>query len=130
MPRGKRKVDETFGCKLEKQSSTCLTSRYPSEHVSTSASGSKLLAALEGTTSLLAKPAKRKNKEEPYIGKYESTVALDVPAPKKKRKTKDPDAPVPEKRGAIFKKKCPQNILERVDRIISQRYVSKPSDIL
>jgi hypothetical protein len=28
-----------------------------------------------------------------------------------------------EKRGAIFKKKCPQNILERVDRVMEQRSV-------
>ena len=48
------------------------------------------------------------------------------PKAKRQRKAKDPDAPAdqPEKRGAIFKKKCPKNILERVDRVISQRCVS------
>ncbi|KAG6867275.1 hypothetical protein C0993_005057 [Termitomyces sp. T159_Od127] len=38
------------------------------------------------------------------------------------RKKADPDAPQPEKRGAIFKKSCPQNILERVERVMSQRF--------
>jgi hypothetical protein len=31
------------------------------------------------------------------------------------------DAPLPEKRGAIFKKACPKNILDRVARVMSQR---------
>ncbi|KAF7967067.1 hypothetical protein HWV62_35967 [Athelia sp. TMB] len=47
------------------------------------------------------------------------------PPAKKKKKGKgklDPDAPVPEKRGAIFKKACPKNIMERVDRVMSQRF--------
>lgn len=45
------------------------------------------------------------------------------PPPKKQRKKKvvDPNEPAPEKRGAIFKKACPKNILERVDRVMSQR---------
>ncbi|KAI0792163.1 hypothetical protein C8Q75DRAFT_754676 [Abortiporus biennis] len=37
------------------------------------------------------------------------------------RKKKDPNEPAPEKRLAIFKKQCPKNILERVERVISQR---------
>ncbi|KAI0053364.1 hypothetical protein FA95DRAFT_1579484 [Auriscalpium vulgare] len=57
-------------------------------------------------------------------------AAAHVPAPtptgepraKRKRTTKDPDSPPPEKRGAIFKKACPKNILERVDRVMSQRF--------
>lgn len=43
------------------------------------------------------------------------------PPVKKQRKKKDPNEPAPEKRGAMFKKKCPQNILDRVDRVMSQR---------
>jgi hypothetical protein len=43
------------------------------------------------------------------------------PPLKKSRKKADPNAPQVEKRGAIFKKKCPQNILERVERVMSQR---------
>lgn len=39
---------------------------------------------------------------------------------KSKRPRKDPDA-TPEKRGAIFKKACPKNILDRVARVMSQR---------
>ncbi|KAH7930785.1 hypothetical protein BV22DRAFT_999663 [Leucogyrophana mollusca] len=41
---------------------------------------------------------------------------------KKQRKKKVTSEPQPEKRGAMFKKKCPQNILERVDRVMSQRF--------
>ncbi|KAG1794729.1 hypothetical protein EV424DRAFT_1600681 [Suillus variegatus] len=44
------------------------------------------------------------------------------PPVKKQRKKKDPNEPAPEKRGAMFKKKCPQNILDRVDRVMSQRF--------
>lgn len=54
--------------------------------------------------------------------------------PKKKQRTKkkiaDPDAPAPEKRGAIFKKACPKNILDRVDRVMSQRYYASPCPFL
>ncbi|CDO72916.1 hypothetical protein BN946_scf185002.g101 [Trametes cinnabarina] len=57
-----------------------------------------------------------------------SSTAVGVDAPPKKpvakrqRKAKDPNAPVPEKRGAIFKKACPQNIIERVKRVMEQRF--------
>ena len=43
---------------------------------------------------------------------------------KAKRLRKNPqksDVPPPEKRGAMFKKACPKNILERVARVMSQR---------
>jgi hypothetical protein len=68
---------------------------------------------------------------------------IQAPPPKKRARTKkDPDAPPPEKRGAgttflllqhlilffltfflipVFKKRCPQNIMERVERVMSQR---------
>jgi len=42
-----------------------------------------------------------------------------------KRRRKDPqgsDATLLEKRGAIFKKACPKNILDRVGRVMSQRF--------
>ncbi|KAJ6533770.1 hypothetical protein DFH09DRAFT_1043726 [Mycena vulgaris] len=45
-----------------------------------------------------------------------------APAKKGRRKAGDPPAPPPEKRGGIFKKKCPQNILDRVERVMSQRF--------
>jgi hypothetical protein len=49
-------------------------------------------------------------------------VQAPVPPPtKKQRKKKDSSGPPPEKRSAMFKKKCPQNILDRVDRVMSQR---------
>ncbi|KAI0001916.1 hypothetical protein BJV77DRAFT_24576 [Russula vinacea] len=43
---------------------------------------------------------------------------------KSKRLRKDPQSPdaTPEKRGAIFKKACPKNILDRVARVMSQRF--------
>ncbi|GLB41179.1 putative RING finger domain protein [Lyophyllum shimeji] len=44
------------------------------------------------------------------------------PTPSRSRKKADPDQPPPEKRGAVFKKKCPQNILDRVERVMSQRF--------
>ncbi len=44
---------------------------------------------------------------------------------RKKAADAGPPAPKPEKRGAIFKKKCPQNILDRVERVMTQRYVEE-----
>ena len=56
-------------------------------------------------------------------------IALDSPPPKapakkRQRKVKDPDAPAPEKRLAIMKKKCPANIKERLARVAEQRRVA------
>ncbi|KAJ7452852.1 hypothetical protein FB451DRAFT_676023 [Mycena latifolia] len=45
-----------------------------------------------------------------------------VPAKKGRKKAGDSPATPPEKRGAIFKKKCPQNILDRVERVMTQRF--------
>ncbi|KAH7916076.1 hypothetical protein BJ138DRAFT_1076281 [Hygrophoropsis aurantiaca] len=54
---------------------------------------------------------------------YAASMAYAQPPPKKRaKKAKNPDEPAPEKRGAMFKKRCPQNILERVDRVMSQRF--------
>ena len=47
---------------------------------------------------------------------------LPSKTPKSRKKKLDPDAPTPEKRGAVFKKTCPKNILDRVDRVMSQRF--------
>ncbi|KAI1794565.1 hypothetical protein LXA43DRAFT_995617 [Ganoderma leucocontextum] len=67
----------------------------------------------------------------PYPSSYGATaagsasnpIAIDAPPkPKRARKTKDPNAPVPEKRGAMFKKACPQNIMERALRVREQRF--------
>lgn len=55
-------------------------------------------------------------------GSASNPIAIDSPPkPKRARKTKDPNAPVPEKRGAMFKKACPQNIMERAMRVRTQR---------
>ncbi|KAJ7874897.1 hypothetical protein B0H13DRAFT_1632922 [Mycena leptocephala] len=53
---------------------------------------------------------------------YTSLPAQSPPAKKTRRKAGDPTAPPQEKRGAVFKKKCPQNILDRVDRVMTQRF--------
>ncbi|RDX56548.1 hypothetical protein OH76DRAFT_395626 [Lentinus brumalis] len=56
-------------------------------------------------------------------GSSTNPLVLDSsPKPKRQRKAKDPDAPAPEKRGAIFKKMCPKNIIERVQRVMGQRF--------
>lgn len=57
---------------------------------------------------------------------------LDAPPPAKKQRKKkaDPNAPVPEKRGAMFKKACPKNVLDRVDRVMSQRCVLWPTRLI
>jgi len=53
-----------------------------------------------------------------------SQVAAPQP-PKRGRKKADPAADAsgsqPEKRGAVFKSNCPQNILDRVERVMTQR---------
>lgn len=41
---------------------------------------------------------------------------------KRQKKVKDPDEPVPEKRLAMMKRKCPQNILDRLERVQTQRF--------
>ena len=62
-------------------------------------------------------------KPGPSMPQNQATSSAAPPPAKKQRKKKaDPNAPVPEKRGAIFKKECPKNILERVDRVMAQRY--------
>ncbi|KIK87552.1 hypothetical protein PAXRUDRAFT_831831 [Paxillus rubicundulus Ve08.2h10] len=69
----------------------------------------------------------------PYHGSsmhpYPSSVPEALPPPAKKsrkgmRKSVDntPVAEKPEKRGAMTKKKCPKNILDRVERVMSQRF--------
>ncbi|CAL1705675.1 unnamed protein product [Somion occarium] len=47
--------------------------------------------------------------------------AAKAPPAKRRRKQKDPDTRIPEKRLAIFKKKCPMAIRERAERVATQR---------
>ena len=56
-------------------------------------------------------------------GSSSNPINLDSPEPKPKRarKAKNPNAPVPEKRGAVLKKNCPKNIMERAFRVRDQR---------
>jgi len=58
----------------------------------------------------------------PAAGSSTNAILPKPPPAKRQRKKKDPDAPVPEKRGAKFKRACPKAILERVDRVVSQRF--------
>ncbi|KAJ6523832.1 hypothetical protein B0H19DRAFT_1200947 [Mycena capillaripes] len=44
------------------------------------------------------------------------------PGKKTRKKAAEQAALPPEKRGAMFKKKCPQNILDRVERVMTQRF--------
>ncbi|KZO97068.1 hypothetical protein CALVIDRAFT_454547, partial [Calocera viscosa TUFC12733] len=41
---------------------------------------------------------------------------------RKKRKKEDPDTPREEKRLARIRKSCPQNVLDRVERVLTQRF--------
>lgn len=45
----------------------------------------------------------------------------EKPKVKRARKEKDPSKAPPEKRAARFKKACPQSILDRVERVLTQR---------
>ncbi|KAJ7732333.1 hypothetical protein DFH07DRAFT_906092 [Mycena maculata] len=52
-----------------------------------------------------------------------SPAALSPPTKKPRRNAKASETQTPpEKRGAIFKKKCPGNIMDRVERVMSQRF--------
>lgn len=61
----------------------------------------------------------------PEAGPSMQQAGPSQPAPakrvRKKKVTDDPQSE-PEKRKAIFKPRCPQNILERVERVMTQRY--------
>jgi hypothetical protein len=61
-------------------------------------------------------------------GSSSNPILLDMPPPKapatkRQKKTKDTDESAPEKRGAVLKKKCPKNIEERLERVMTQRRV-------
>ncbi|THH05732.1 hypothetical protein EW145_g4583 [Phellinidium pouzarii] len=94
MPRAKRKLE----------------SDYASGSVT--ASSSKIFAALD-SRDVDTKTNLKARRDKP---------AVEKPKAKRAKKSKDADASVPEKRGAIYKKSCPKNILERLDRVISQRF--------
>ncbi|KAI5124074.1 hypothetical protein M0805_003901 [Coniferiporia weirii] len=119
MPRGKRKLedgytDEAYSYSYYGRSASNAYMSQPSRASGSvvTVSTSRLLMALDG-----------REVDAGISGRAEMTFEeTEKPKPKRARKAKDPDAPVPEKRGAIFKKACPKSILERVDRVISQRF--------
>ncbi|KAJ7494832.1 hypothetical protein B0H11DRAFT_2003546 [Mycena galericulata] len=57
-----------------------------------------------------------------YTPPEASSSQTAPPAKKTRKKASDATAAPPEKRGAVFKKKCPQNILDRVERVMTQRF--------
>ena len=63
----------------------------------------------------------------PEIPEAGSSQTAAPPPAKRGRKKADPAAVAsgsqPEKRGAVFKANCPQNILDRVERVMTQRCV-------
>lgn len=78
--------------------------------------------------------------QESYLPTYPASMAgpsASIPEPypiqaaeltqnskgKGKRKAKDTESPPEEKRAARFKPKCPQNIMDRVQRVWQQRYI-------
>lgn len=71
----------------------------------------------------LSYPAKRKPSQ--MYAEAEAGPSVTQPLSKKARTKKvlNPDAPAVEKRGAREKKSCPKTILDRVDRVMSQRCV-------
>lgn len=59
-----------------------------------------------------------------------SSSSQHTASAKRGRKKKDPNEPVPEKRQAMFKKHCPQNIQERLERVRTQRYAKSLNSML
>ncbi|GJE85079.1 hypothetical protein PsYK624_011560 [Phanerochaete sordida] len=68
---------------------------------------------------------------DPAPGSSSNPILLDsppakapakAPARKRQKKAKDPDAPEPEKRLAKMKPRCPQNIMDRLERVQTQRF--------
>ena len=73
-----------------------------------------------------AGPAKKARSRAKVLGAASSSadnsaLATSSKPAKRSRKKKDPDVTEPEKRAAKFKSACPQNIQERVSRVMSQR---------
>ncbi|KAF9460642.1 hypothetical protein BDZ94DRAFT_1311296 [Collybia nuda] len=68
------------------------------------------------------KPPTLSAKQPRKVRPSTSAAGSQATSPKLSRAKDDADILKPEKRGAIFKKKCPQNILDRVDRVMSQRF--------
>lgn len=102
----------------------------PHQHESTGAasmpqqkitpSTSRLLTALDGRKT----PPQSADSSNSASEQDDSYAGMPKLKRTKKSKGKDSasDRPVPEKRAARFKSACPKNILERVERVVSQRY--------
>ncbi|KAF7335749.1 hypothetical protein MVEN_02230600 [Mycena venus] len=73
---------------------------------------------------ITSKPAPSPYSNPIPVASSSQTPILSQSTPAKKTRPKAGDLPAatPEKRGAVFKKKCPQNILDRVERVRTQRF--------
>ncbi|KAJ7352167.1 hypothetical protein DFH08DRAFT_858095 [Mycena albidolilacea] len=69
-------------------------------------------------------PSSQSTPSYPIASSSQSSIpSKPTPAKKIRRKAGNHDDPAPpEKRGAMFKTKCPQNILDRVERVMTQRF--------
>ena len=77
------------------------------------------------TTMRHSHPSSYPAKPKPLQSHIEPDLSATQPPPKKTRTKKvvNADLPAVEKRGVREKKSCPKNILDRVDRVMSQRCV-------
>ena len=63
-------------------------------------------------------------------GSSQPSVSAPAKRGRKKKAVADSDEPEPEKRRARFKPSCPQNIMDRVERVRSQRCVEFISELI
>ena len=66
----------------------------------------------------------------PQAGSSQPSVSAPAKRGRKKKAVADSDEPEPEKRRARFKPSCPQNIMDRVERVRSQRCVEFVSELI
>ena len=74
-----------------------------------------------------ARVRRAKEQSVPVMSEAGPSQIAAPPPPKRRRKkaapAEDASGSQPEKRGAVFKQSCPQNILDRVERVMTQRCV-------
>lgn len=136
MPRNSRQIAAVAGNPASYTATGAVYNRYtesqPGSSISTgriTTSTSALLRALDELPTSNSK-GKRRQKDLASRDDAGGRSRTEEPKTKRRKKAKEaegtpaPKPPPPEKRGAIFKKKCPQNIIERVGRVITQRCVA------
>ncbi|KAJ6468239.1 hypothetical protein C8R45DRAFT_1018007 [Mycena sanguinolenta] len=122
----KRKRDGGY----EPWKSTAASNSPPKQPVSIPSASSSQIQGKPGEIDD-ALPLAKKPRQDPTpvaSSTMSSIPSKPLPAKRARRKAGDsaaPDGtplPSPEKRGAMFKKKCPQNIMDRVERVMTQRF--------